>query len=206
MRDRLLLPVGIPVGSLVVIGVVVFLMSRLLLGVPHELATPIALVVALIILLGFAYVGTQAHVSRGQVLGFVGAGLIVTAASLPYLVLAGQGMAESIAHRAEEEAATAGLGAGVVALSSSNNLNVWDKKSITIPASGQVTIRYKNNDAGVLHNFALYVEKGGKAIFQGKNITGPATEDYVFESPGPGKYFFQCDIHPVTMFGEAIAR
>lgn len=206
MKDRLLLPLGIPIGALVTIGVLVFLLSRVLLAVPREIATPIALIVALTILFGCAYLATRSVVDRGMILGAVAVGLLLLTAVVPYLVLAGQGIAESIAERRKEEASQVGLPPGTVVISASNNLNVFDKKSITIPASGNVTIRFRNNDVGVVHNWALYDKKGGTEIFKGDNITGPATIDYVFPSPGPGTYYYQCDIHPATMFGEATAK
>ena len=39
------------------------------------------------------------------------------------------------------------------------------------------------------------------AIFHGDLVTGPGSLDYTFTLPGPGTYFFHCDVHPVQMTG-----
>ncbi len=78
----------------------------------------------------------------------------------------------------------------------------YDKHSITLPANTQVTVTLNNQDAGVSHNFAVYKDKSASTkIFGGDLVTGPATKDYSFSTPGPGSYYFRCDVHPDTMNG-----
>jgi plastocyanin len=81
---------------------------------------------------------------------------------------------------------------------------VFDKTEITLPAGQQVTVRFRNEDRGVLHNWALFEKQGDiMAIFRGENFVGPDTRDYTFQAPPPGRYFYVCDIHATTMTGYA---
>ncbi len=74
----------------------------------------------------------------------------------------------------------------------------FDKKSITVPASTDVTINFNNQDSGVQNNFAVYKDKTAKdSIFVGDPVTGPAQKSYSFTAPDkPGNYYFQSDSHP----------
>jgi plastocyanin len=207
MRDRLILPIAIPVGSLIVIGIVLFIMSRVLLGVPHALATPIALLVAVAILLLFTYLATGADISRGQIFGGIAVLTLMGAASAPYLVLVGERMAESIRVSQEEAAShNTGLPPNEAELVAKGSLNVFDKTKITLSGEGPFVIHFNNQDPGLLHNWALYQSKGGAPIYQGANVTGPAAITYSFPPPAPGDYYYQCDIHPTTMMGTATVK
>ena len=82
----------------------------------------------------------------------------------------------------------------------------FDKSTITVPRGAQITVNFDNRDEGVPHNFAVYsLDSGQIPVFQGKIITGPANITYSFRAPDqPGKYLFQCDIHPANMKGQFI--
>jgi plastocyanin len=82
----------------------------------------------------------------------------------------------------------------------------FNTSTITVPAGANVTINFNNMDAGIPHNVAVYENKdANKAIYIGAVITGPKTVTYNFMAPTtPGTYFFRCDIHPTTMFGDFI--
>ena len=60
-RERLLLPILIPVTALAVIGFVLFVFSRILLDVSHTAATVVALLVAAAIMAIAGYVSTREH-------------------------------------------------------------------------------------------------------------------------------------------------
>ena len=80
----------------------------------------------------------------------------------------------------------------------------FDKRTLSFPANSQVTINFKNEDAAVQHNWALYKDStAAQAFFNGPLVTGPAEEKYVLTSPGPGTYFYRCDVHPAQMNGTA---
>jgi hypothetical protein len=79
----------------------------------------------------------------------------------------------------------------------------FDKSSITVPAGAHVVMTFDNQDAGVVHNFALYTDSSAQTrLFAGEFVTGPKTVTYTFDAPSaPGNYFFRCDVHPTLMFG-----
>jgi len=78
----------------------------------------------------------------------------------------------------------------------------FDTNELTAPSGGQVTIHFSNQDPQTPHNFSIYTDESATApIFQGANITGPASTDYTFAAPEPGDYFFRCDVHPTIMTG-----
>jgi plastocyanin len=85
---------------------------------------------------------------------------------------------------------------------------LFDKSSLSAPAGQPVSIIFDNRDAGVLHNFALYADRGyTQAIFQGELTTGPVTITYNFTAPSTaGTYPFRCDVHPDTMTGQFIVN
>jgi plastocyanin len=74
---------------------------------------------------------------------------------------------------------------------------------VTVAGGGQVTVRFDNQDAGTPHNMQVFdgPDASAPSLFDGEVVTGPASADYVFEAPPPGKYFFHCKIHPTQMTG-----
>ena len=70
-------------------------------------------------------------------------------------------------------------------------------------SSPNVTIHFSNQDANIPHNVAVFngPDANAPAILHGPVITGPATTDYSFTLPGPGTYYFHCDVHPTQMTG-----
>jgi plastocyanin len=73
----------------------------------------------------------------------------------------------------------------------------FDTKTITLPANTEVTIVYANEDAGVLHNVAIYKSSSARdRVFVGELFLGVDTRSYTFKTPGRGTYFFRCDSHP----------
>jgi plastocyanin/mono/diheme cytochrome c family protein len=79
-------------------------------------------------------------------------------------------------------------------------------KTITAPANTSIRVRLHNNDDGVDHNIAFYASSTATSAplvagSIGTTFPGVATDDTVFTTPGPGSYFFHCDVHPTTMTG-----
>ena len=84
---------------------------------------------------------------------------------------------------------------------------LFDTDELEAPANSAVVVSFDNQDAGVLHNFALYTDSGAsEPIFQGEIFTGPDNMEYSFTVPAAGTYFFRCDVHPDTMTGTFTAR
>jgi plastocyanin len=75
--------------------------------------------------------------------------------------------------------------------------NAFDTTQIELPASVESTVTLDNQDTGVPHNFAIYADDAfTQPIFQGENITGPASIPYTIPPLDPGTFFFRCDVHP----------
>ena len=82
----------------------------------------------------------------------------------------------------------------------------FNMSTITVPARATVVMTFVNDDAGVPHNFALYMDSSAAtSFFKGTVVTGPATTTYTFTAPEvAGTYFFRCDPHPNTMTGSFV--
>ena len=102
--------------------------------------------------------------------------------------------------------AVMGIAADTITIDLSAKNLAFDKAVMTVPAGAEVTLHFVNNDAGTLHNVAIYdTSLAKKTIFQGKRITGPQSIDYKFAAPTtPGSYFFRCDVHPAMMTGQFV--
>ena len=80
----------------------------------------------------------------------------------------------------------------------------FDTDTLVVTAGEEVVISLENQDSA-LHNIAVLTEKGGDTIYRGELFNGKATEEYRFEAPPPGVYYFRCDAHP-EMDGVFISR
>lgn len=73
----------------------------------------------------------------------------------------------------------------------------FDKKLLVVPANTEVSLELVNDDAGVLHNVAVYSDKSAREkLFVGETFTGRRTVTERFTAPQPGAYYFRCDAHP----------
>jgi plastocyanin len=77
----------------------------------------------------------------------------------------------------------------------------WDKTELSAPA-GPITFEIDNQDPGQPHNIHIY--KGTDVTGEDMGMTqlniGP-TKDTLDVTLEKGQYFYQCDVHPTTMFG-----
>jgi plastocyanin len=191
LRDRLVLPVLLPLGILVIIVAALYGFSRILLALPPTAATATALAAASGIVVVSAIAASRRQVRLSTIVSMLGA-------TAGIAMLAG-GIALAVAP-AEEE----GEGEGerpVVALAAFNI--AFEPTSLTVPADQPFTIRFNNRDAGIQHNVDIFdnPEFSGIALFEGEIITGVREIDYAVDPLAPGGYFFRCIVHP-TMVGE----
>jgi plastocyanin len=77
----------------------------------------------------------------------------------------------------------------------------FDTDCLVAPASEKFTINFDNQDDGVLHNLDVFTEQGGDSLASTDPKTGPAKEPLNVDPLDEGTYYFQCDVHPTTMFG-----
>jgi plastocyanin len=69
---------------------------------------------------------------------------------------------------------------------------------------GPFTVTFDNPDA-VAHNFDLLTEAGGDQIGTPTALeVGPVTQELKVAPLDPGTYYFQCDAHPTSMFGNLV--
>jgi len=81
----------------------------------------------------------------------------------------------------------------------------WDKTCIAALAGQPIKITIINKDAGIAHNFAIWVDSSlKKRLFQTGNLSGPATKTYTAPPLPAGKYYFQCDVHGPAMSGTLV--
>lgn len=104
-------------------------------------------------------------------------------------------------------AATAAAGATAApSLSITAKELKFDKQALVMPPDQSVSIEFRNEDAGVLHNVSIYEDESArKAIFRQELFEGVKTVTYRFTTPPPGLYYFRCDAHP-DMEGAFIVR
>lgn len=197
VRERLLLPVLIPVGSLAFTGFVAFSVSRVLLNVPKQVATAMALMLAFNLLLGFALVSMRPR------MGLATMGLAGAVVALP-LVL-GAAAAAGVVKFPRAEGAGAGGGEGArIAITAKNiafNLNQLD-----VPAGKPFTLVFNNQDAGVPHNVTILRAQGSADVFYRETVvTGPKTVSWKVKPLAAGNYYFLCDVHP-NMNGTVVVK
>ena len=80
--------------------------------------------------------------------------------------------------------------------------------TLEAPPNTEVTYTLTNNGANP-HNIAFYDAKGGAELAPGslgEILAGGASETVTFTTPGPGTYYFQCDVHPDQMNGTFTVR
>lgn len=206
-KDRLLLPIGVPLFALIVIGFVLYAFSRILLAVPHEQATPIALALALNVLTAGALIASMPRLrSRALVALMVVGALVLGGGSVTAMAVSGE--LEELFNRepsvaAEEngetppgeepgEAPVAPVGPGGTIIAQNTAFNT---DAIELPAGAPATITFQNDDP-ISHNVAIHAEGGGDPLFTGEIFSGPDEKPYEIPALQAGTYPFQCDVHP----------
>jgi plastocyanin len=188
-RDRVLLPILMPVGILAVLALVLFAFSRILLSLPASAATATAVVVATSILVVCGIAANRSVVRSAVLASIVGAvaGVAMFAGGVALIATAGT------EEGGEHEGGPPPGGVTVVA----QNL-AFDTDEIHLVAGGPSTITFDNQDAGQQHNIAIYPSEDELTdpLFKGDIVTGPDSTTYQIPPLEPGKYFFHCDVHP----------
>ena len=200
VRFKIPLPLVIPLGALAVIAVVAIGFSKILLAVPKEAATMLAIVAATNVLGAFAYAALR---PRMQPVTMAELGVIVL-----YPVIIGIAIAQfdafgsgHDAHAAEEAGAGAAEGGESAAAGPTSAIaaegSTFDIDQMLLTAKEPVTLTLDNKDSGVQHNVAIYEDDTlAEELFKGDLIIGPDTIDYEFDAPPKGEYYFRCDVHP----------
>ena len=195
-RDRVVLPILLPIVMLLVIAAVLFGFSRILLSLTADAATAIALIVALSILVVAAVVASRSAVRASSLASMLGAiaGVAMLAGGIA-LIAVGAG--------AEKE----GGGGPAVTISLIAKDIAFDKTKLSVPAGEPFAIDFDNQDAGIQHDVQIFDNEGftGTPLLSGEIVTGPAKVTYEAPALETGTYYFHCSVHPAQMQGTILA-
>jgi plastocyanin len=195
LRDRLILPILIPVGALAFVLFLALVMSQVLLNVPAEIATAVAIMLAINMLIAFSVVANKPNAGRPLM-------TVLAAIAVVPLVL-GAAAASGIVPLPEEEAEHGEGEGGPTVDIAANNLQ-FDTDHLDVPADTAFVIAFNNQEAQP-HNVSILEAQGSaNALFRGEIVTGPTEVDYEVDPIAAGEYYFQCDVHP-NMSGSVTA-
>ena len=196
-RQSLLLPIAIPLGLLVVIGLVLFGYSRVLLSMSQTAATVIALITAASILLVATYVSGRPRVTGSLMFSMV--------AAVSGIAMVAGGIAVAIGPGKKE--GTPAVPAQTVSISAPTGAasTGFDQKTLTWAANAPVNLVFDNKDS-TTHNVYIAASKqsAGTPLFAGSNVSGGVQFAYQVAKLGAGTYYFFCNIHPATMNGSLV--
>ena len=195
-RQSPLMPILLPLGILVVIGLVLFGFSRILLQVTPTAATVVALVAAGSVVVAAAFVASRQHVSAASMFSLVGAvgGVAMLAGGLAVVAFP--------LHEAGPEAQPLKLTAGPTA-----SVDGFSPDKLSVASGVPIDLEFDNQESGVQHNVVIFDGEDDKApqLFSGTLVTGVSSTTYQVPPLHDGTYFFHCEVHPSTMVGEITA-
>jgi plastocyanin len=194
VRFRLPLPVILPIGSLLVIALIAIAFSQILLNVPKEVATVIALATAANLLVALSVIATRPQMSRARILEVL--------AVMLYPLIIGAGLAIVGVGEGTSDGEQAGAGAPSGLVVTAANVQ-FDTDEIALPADEEATITLNNEDSAD-HNIAIYEDDSAEQdLFKGAIVGAGDSTDYEVPGIPEGQYYFQCDIHP-AMNGQVV--
>lgn len=199
VRDRLVLPLAIPLGAMGLIAILVFSFSRVLLAAPKEVAVAVALMVAVNVLAMCAVLAARPRGTGSNPL------LLAAVAFVPIVLgLVAMGV---VAEPKGEEAATSTkvhteAKTGPAKASISANRLAFSAPELSLPADRPVTLEFDNREP-VPHNLGIFrgADDTGEKVFTGEVFSGPKKTSYRLSPLAPGAYYFRCDVHPTIMKG-----
>ncbi|MGZ8639917.1 MAG: cupredoxin domain-containing protein [Actinomycetota bacterium] len=195
-RQGLLLPIAIPIGAFVVIGLVLFGFSRVLLSVSSHAATAVALIVAVTIMAAATIVASRERLSNGALFSMVGvvAGVAMLAGGIAIVAI---GTGEKAGGQAQVVVLTAPKGAAVTG---------FQPTTLSVVANEPIELDFSNQDPGIQHNVVIFDVDPARSpdaqpLFSGSLVAGPTETPYKVPALPPGTFFFHCVVHPTTMVG-----
>jgi plastocyanin len=85
----------------------------------------------------------------------------------------------------------------------------FETDTLTMPAETEVTVTLDNQDTAVPHDWSAWESKAaadandeGAKLGATAQFPGAASRDVTFETPEAGTYYFNCTVHPTSMFGD----
>src|SRR5437867_4304679 len=190
-RERLVLPILLPVGALAVIFGVLWGFSRILLSVTANAATGTAVAVAFSIVVFAGIAASRPHVRFSAVAAMAGAVAGVA-------MLAGGIALVAFAPKSEG----AGPRGPAVTVSLVAKGLQFDPTKLSVPAGAPFAIAFDNQDATIQHDVQIFdnPDRTGTPLFDGALVTGVGKTTYQVGALDAGTYYFHCVVHP-TMIG-----
>ena len=203
IRFRVPLVIAIPLVALALIAVVAVGMSMVLLSIPKEAATIVALATALNVLGACAVLAARRRLSQTAAAELL---IVVLYPVIIGVAIAALDIGEGTSTHTETAAAGEGggeaAGAGRNAISAANLQ--FDTNELSLPAGQPTTFTLQNEDTQP-HNLSIYEDESAeKALFEGDVVDGGQTGQYDIPSIPAGEYFFRCDLHPDSMVGTVV--
>lgn len=198
VRDRLFLPLIIPLGILGVIALAAFSFGMLLLFNPMSVSLTIAAVVAAGILGAFGLQSAQQEeltrpkrmVIAGAVIAPLAVGVLV---ATDVIAVDAPKMAEVEPHFAVPEDAVEVVAEDIA----------FEPNEFALPADEVGHILFRNEDANVPHDVDIYPLADGEPdleaepVLDSEPFPGVAQRVLEVEPPEePGEYYFYCSVHP----------
>ncbi|MDQ3955851.1 MAG: cupredoxin domain-containing protein [Actinomycetota bacterium] len=207
VRFKIPLVFAIPLAAFALIAVVTIGIGAILLSVPAEAATTLAILMAANILGACAFLYLRPRVHRSSVVELVIVALYPVVIGIA-IAQTGLGETTEAADHAPPANETAPATGGPTSEITAVDLN-WDTNTITLAADEANDLTVVNEDA-VVHNLSIYPDPDAAAaqeneLFKGPDVPGGASGDYTIEGIKAGTYTFICDYH-ANMIGEAIVE
>src|SRR4051812_25853119 len=198
-RDRLVLPLLIPFGALLIIAIPVIGFSRILLSLSSHAATATAFVVVVAIMLIAIRFASLPRIRAATLVGML-AGVAGVAMVAGGIALAAIGSGKEVptgqpGPPANVIAVTAPVGAAAKG---------FEQPKLTAPP-GPAEIKFENQDnsPGTEHNVDVFTDKDyTSSIGTVTPFQGPAVKTFSIGTLKDGAtYYFRCEVHPTTMEG-----
>jgi plastocyanin len=201
VRVRVPLPIVIPAVALGTIALFTIVFAKILLAVPHEAATILAIAMAANILAGCAFVALRPRAGAATLIELTAViiyPLIIGVAIAALNIGEHEAVAETPTETTAPAAANTVVAAGVA----------FDTETLELKGKS-VTLTFDNQDS-LPHNLAIYKSADDgptktNPLFTGPDVAAGSSTDYEIDLPPPGDYYFQCDIHP-TMNGDLVVK
>ena len=194
--DKFAYPLLVPAAAGLLLFGIILAVSQILLAVGGTNATPIALLVAVIVLLGCSVLASAPRVTRSQ---------MALSIAVPAVVLAAAGIGAR-AYRVNNKESKGGTQAAAIPPQITTD-NKFSVTSYTVPANTPIDIPVTNQGTNQ-HNMHIL---GVKDVVTGQEpvtvpqLVAPGTSgDLKFTIADPGTYKFQCDVHPTEMIGQIV--
>lgn len=208
VRFRVPLVFVIPLGAILIIGLLAFGFAQVLLSLESkEAATAIAIVMAANVLAACAFVALRPRLQRGSIVELA---LVALYPVVIGIAIAQVGIVGGETHATETQVAPSGgegtqpEGTGGLTSEVTAAGLVWDTEAITLAAGEPIKLEVVNDDT-TIHNLSIYetpedAQSQSNPLFDGPDVPAGATESYEIDPLKAGEYAFICDYH-VNMQG-----